>query len=72
MTYLICKRCGFSLLSRNPLIDPEYCPRCVARARVAQQLVRSPAPAQRIGDAAGSGGRAGGPQIRRGDWRSLR
>lgn len=42
MSYLNCSRCGLSLLSRNPQTDPEYCPRCVARARVLQPLFRSP------------------------------
>jgi hypothetical protein len=51
MTYLTCQRCGFSMLSRNPLTDPEFCPRCLAHVRIARQLTRSPAPAGRTGDA---------------------
>jgi hypothetical protein len=40
--YLNCSRCGLSLhTSRFTHIEPEYCPRCVARARVLQPLFRS-------------------------------
>lgn len=42
MAYLNCSRCGLSLLSRNPTIEPEHCPRCLARSRVLQPLFRSP------------------------------
>jgi len=41
--YLNCTRCGLSLhTSRFAHIEPEYCPRCVARARGLQPLFRSP------------------------------
>ena len=41
--YLNCSRCGLSLhTSRFAQIEPEYCPRCLARARVLQPLFRSP------------------------------
>jgi len=41
--YLNCSRCGLSLhTSRFTHIEPEYCPRCLARARVVQPLFRSP------------------------------
>jgi hypothetical protein len=41
--YLNCSRCGLSLhTSRFPHIEPENCPRCLARARVLQPLFRSP------------------------------
>jgi hypothetical protein len=43
--YLNCSRCGLSLhASRFAHIEPEYCPRCLARARVLQPLFRSPMP----------------------------
>jgi len=41
--YLNCSRCGLSLhTSRFPHIEPENCPRCLARARVLQPLFHSP------------------------------
>ena len=41
--YLNCSRCGLSLhASRFPHIEPENCPRCLARAHVLQPLFRSP------------------------------
>jgi hypothetical protein len=41
--YLNCSRCGLSLhTSRFAHIEPEHCPRCLARARVLQPLLRSP------------------------------
>jgi len=41
--YLNCSRCGLSLhTSRFVHIEPGYCPRCLARARVLQPLFRSP------------------------------
>lgn len=41
--YLNCSRCGLSLhTSRFAHIEPEYCPRCLARTRVLQPLFRSP------------------------------
>ena len=40
---LNCSRCGLSLrTSRFPHIEPENCPRCLARAHVLQPLFRSP------------------------------
>jgi hypothetical protein len=41
--YLNCSRCGLSLhISRFAHLEPEHCPRCLARARVLQPLFRSP------------------------------
>ena len=41
--YLNCSRCGLSLhASRFAHIEPQHCPRCLARARVLQPLFRSP------------------------------
>ena len=40
--YLNCSRCGLSLhTSRFAHIEPEHCPRCLARARVLHPLFRS-------------------------------
>jgi hypothetical protein len=41
--YLNCSRCGLSLhTSRFAHLEPEHCPRCLARARVLHPLFRSP------------------------------
>jgi hypothetical protein len=40
--YLNCSRCGLSLRIRFAVLEPENCPRCLARSRVAQPLFRSP------------------------------
>jgi hypothetical protein len=44
MPYLNCSRCGLSLRVRFEVLEPENCPRCLARSRVAQPLFRSPLP----------------------------
>jgi hypothetical protein len=39
--YLNCSRCGLSIRVRVAATEPENCPRCLARSRVAQPLFRS-------------------------------
>jgi len=43
MTYLNCSRCRLSIPEpRVPALALEYCPRCIARRRVATPMFRSP------------------------------
>jgi hypothetical protein len=43
MTYLNCSRCGLSIPApRVAGLAPEYCPRCIARRRIASPLFASP------------------------------
>jgi len=39
--YLNCSRCGLSIRVRFASIEPENCPRCLARSRIAQPLFHS-------------------------------
>jgi hypothetical protein len=39
--YLNCSRCGLSIRVRFASIEPENCPRCLARSHVVQPLFRS-------------------------------
>ena len=41
-SFLICPRCGRSIRPRSRWLAIEHCPRCLARARVAVSLFRSP------------------------------
>ena len=43
-SFLICPRCGLSIRPRSRWLAIEHCPRCLARARVAVSLFRSPLP----------------------------
>jgi hypothetical protein len=45
MSFLNCPRCGLSIRQRAGWLTIEHCPRCIARARVAVNLLSSPLPA---------------------------
>lgn len=34
MSYLSCPRCGLTIYQRHPEIALQYCPRCIAHARI--------------------------------------
>lgn len=34
MSYLSCQRCGLTIYQRYPEIALQYCPRCIAHARI--------------------------------------
>jgi hypothetical protein len=40
--YLTCPGCAITLFDRNPLISPQYCPRCAARHGRIVELVPEP------------------------------
>jgi len=42
--YSNCSRCGLSISVRFTGLRPEYCPRCLARARIAHPMFLSPLP----------------------------
>lgn len=42
---LNCPRCGLSIAVRSPWLVMTHCPRCVARARTAVELISSEMPA---------------------------
>jgi Zn-finger nucleic acid-binding protein len=44
MSYLSCPRCGLSVYQRHLEIALQYCPRCVAHARIAVLMETSTAP----------------------------
>lgn len=44
MSYLSCPRCGLSVYQRHPEIALQYCPRCVAHARIPVLMETSTTP----------------------------
>ena len=44
--FLNCSHCGLSIAMRFPSMQMEHCPRCLARARLLQPLLRSPLPSE--------------------------
>ena len=42
--FLNCSHCGLSIQMRFQSMQMEHCPRCLARARLLQPLLRSPLP----------------------------
>jgi hypothetical protein len=42
--FLNCSHCGLSIHVRFPSMQMEHCPRCLARARLLQPLLRSTTP----------------------------
>ena len=49
MTYLNCSQCRLSIPEpRHRTLTRDYCPRCIARRRVATPLFRSPLPMREL------------------------
>jgi Zn-finger nucleic acid-binding protein len=46
--FLNCPRCGLSIRPRASWLAIEYCPRCLARSRLAVRVVSSVLPAQQL------------------------
>lgn len=43
MSHLRCPRCGLTVYARHSEIAPQYCPRCIAHARIPVLMETSPA-----------------------------
>lgn len=50
MGYLSCPRCGLSVYQRHSEIALQYCPRCIARARIPVLMETSTAPSTQTPD----------------------
>ena len=46
--FLNCPRCGLSIRPKARWMTVEHCPRCLARARVAVEMIPSPLPASEL------------------------
>jgi hypothetical protein len=47
-SFRICPRCGLSIKPRAGWLTVEYCPRCIARARIPVRLSTTPLPSSEL------------------------